>query len=274
MLRKIPGLNHIPNQYRSHRLVGYLDAHHGNFVGDRGNSDAGGAQGQGNIIRQIRELGKLDALLQHKLIPGYGGPVDHIPRSSLHAEAHQSFRQAAGVVSQLRTGLHVVFLLAGLEQSNGGKLIGRLLCRQLFRNLHRHSGSLSRHLSGSLGLLPARRRCFLHWNRNLLHWCRNNFQALHRRFRLQDLIRRFLAVRLMAEKAGEPPFLLRCVLRLVQREVDLRPHGLLPPPGRCFLDGGADRLDFFLLILRTLPVPLGQMLQCWPQCYRQQSRQQ
>ena len=118
MLRKIPGLNHIPNQHRVTDLLGTSMPTTEILSGIGGNSDAGGAQGQGDIIRQIGELGKLDALLQHKLIPGYGGPWTTSP-GGLHAEAHQSFRQAAGVSSAPHRP-PCGFLLAGLEQSNGG----------------------------------------------------------------------------------------------------------------------------------------------------------
>ena len=88
-----------------------------------GDPDAGGAQSQGNIIRQIGDLGELHTLLQYKLVPGDGGTMDHIAGSCVHTEAVERLCQTAGVVPQFRTSLDVVFSPAFMQQRNGRELI-------------------------------------------------------------------------------------------------------------------------------------------------------
>ena len=67
---------------------------------------------RGDVVRQIRDLGELHALVQGELVPGDGGAVDHIAGGGVHAEAGEGLRQTAGVVPQLRAGLGVVLLPA------------------------------------------------------------------------------------------------------------------------------------------------------------------
>ena len=59
MLGKGPGVDDVPDAHRRHHPVGHLDAHHGAFVGDGRNAHAAAAQGQGNIVGQVGELGQL-----------------------------------------------------------------------------------------------------------------------------------------------------------------------------------------------------------------------
>src|SRR5699024_1613222 len=53
---KLLGVNDVVDIDRGYQTVGYLDAHHGNFVGNGGDAYAGSAQSQSNVIGQIGQL--------------------------------------------------------------------------------------------------------------------------------------------------------------------------------------------------------------------------
>ncbi len=179
---EIPGLDDVPDEHRGHLLVGHLNAHHGNFVGNGGDAHAGGPQGQGDVVRQVGDFGELDPLFQDKLVPGDGGTVDHIAGGGVHAEAGQGFRQTAGVVSKLRPGLHMVLLLVHPQQVHRGIQISAVFGGQFFFNLRGHGGGLGRHLLGRLGLAAAgegfrRGEGFLRLNRSGFHLRGDGFRT-------------------------------------------------------------------------------------------------
>ena len=118
MLHKVTGLDHIPDQHRRHRLVRHLNTHHRDFIRHSGNTDAAGAQRQGDVILQIGDLGELYTLIQGKLIPSDRRAVDHIARLGVHAEAGQSLRKAAGIVPQFRPGSHVILSAVFMQQTH------------------------------------------------------------------------------------------------------------------------------------------------------------
>ena len=153
VLGEVPGLDDVPDEDGGDMLVGHLDAHHGNFVGDGSDADAGGAQRQGNVVRQVRDLAELHTLIQHELVPGDGGTVDHVAGGGIHAEAGEGLRQAAGVVPQLSAGLGEILTPAGPQERNGRELVNILLRRQLLLNFRRDCGGLGRHLFRGVGLL-------------------------------------------------------------------------------------------------------------------------
>ena len=298
VLCELPGLDHVPDQHRRHLLVGHLDAHHGDLVRNGGDPHAGGPQGQGDIIRQVGDLAELHALVQHELIPGDGGAVDHVSGGGVHTEAGEGLRQAAGVVPQLCAGLSIVFLPALLQQGNGGELIGVRILRQLLLNLRGHRCRSGGYLLGH-GLLPRRRgrrggrrrggglrngHLFRHGRRggSGLGAGRRRRRFQRRLLRLlvgEHLVRRLHLVGLMPEEAGKPAGLfLRLCGRLlaVQGNVDGGPALALSPPlgrlRRSDVDGG--RRLRLLLVLRPVPYHLQNGGRRHMQGRQQQNRQQ
>ena len=67
-------------------FVRYLNTHHGDFVRNRGNSYAGGTQGQSDIVGQISQLIQFDALFQGQFIPGNRRPSNHVDNIGIDAE--------------------------------------------------------------------------------------------------------------------------------------------------------------------------------------------
>ncbi len=142
VLQEGAGLDHIPDQHRGNRLVGHLDAHHGDLVRNRRDPDAACPQGQSDVVRQIGHLVQLHALLQRKFVPGNGWSADHVPRRGVHAEAAQGVRQPLGVDPQLRACFDVVVAGVHIQQVYG---------RIVVLAAHRHAaGNLRRHQRGGL----------------------------------------------------------------------------------------------------------------------------
>ena len=290
------GLQHLPNQNRGHLLVGHLNPHHGNFIGDGGNAHAGGAQRQSNIVRQIGNFRELHALIQHKFIPGDGGAVDHVAGLCLHTKAGQGVRQTAGVVPQLGTRLPVVLHAVFPQQRDGGILVHVLPGGHFLLDFRHDGGSGGLHLPCDGGFLFARLRRLRLRNgggrrgggNHRGHWGhRRHRDGLHRsrrgrdgrragggRFRplCQHLVRGLLLVRFVAEKAGDAPGRrLRRKGRAVQRNVKRRTNGGAArwTNGRLLLRFGNGRL----LIARAGTVPRQQGAQHPVERKRQQQRQ-
>lgn len=78
MVLEIIGLNDLTQIDRADQFVGHLNTHHGNLIGNRCNSNAGGPQAQGNVVGKTGELCKLYALLQFDLVARNGGTASII----------------------------------------------------------------------------------------------------------------------------------------------------------------------------------------------------
>ena len=142
MLHKVTGLDHIPDQHRRHRLVRHLNTHHRDFIRHGGNTNAAGAQRQGDVVLQISDLGELYPLIQGKLIPGDRRPVDHVACLGVHAEAGQGLRKAARIVPQLRPGSHVVLPAIFMQQTHRRVAVFRLAPRHIFGDFRRNRSCL------------------------------------------------------------------------------------------------------------------------------------
>ena len=297
VLGEIPGLDDVPDEHGGNVFVGHFNAHYRDLIGNGGNADAGGAQRQGDIVRQIRDLAELHALVQHELIPGDGGPVYYIAGGGIYTKAGEGLCQAAGVVPQLGSGLDMILSPAGPQQGNGRELVDILPSRQLLLDFCRHGGGLSCHLFCGVGLLLSGRHRLLRQGNRLGNrsGCRCSDRHRRRDYRLlplgnrrglygllrQYLIRGLLLVGLVPEKAGKPSLLLRGFFRrlpgrlVVQGEVDLGLGFLLRPAlGRLHGDHTDMGLLRLLLVLGPLPVLLNKGAHCQPQRRHQQHHEQ
>ncbi|MPM39736.1 hypothetical protein SDC9_86370 [bioreactor metagenome] len=274
VVHECTGFHHVPDQDGGHVLVGHLDAHHGDFIGDGRDADAGGPQRQRNIVRQIGDLGELHTLVQHKFIPGNGGSVNHLPRRGLHAEALQRLAEAAGVVPKLGPGLRKIAARVFVQQSDGGELIVAFAGRHRVRNLGRDLGGGSGNLDcGGFGLLHrSRHRDRRGHGRRCGHGRRGNHRRGHGerlrrnsrrsgldrlrsglcRFLRQKLVRRDLLVGFLAEKALEQAGLLLRIRSLFAIQRDINDGAcLVPAAGRDRRNGGRGARG--LLRLRLVP---------------------
>ena len=109
-LVKLHRVDDVPDVDGAHQLVGHLDAHDGDFIGDGGNADARGAQCQGNVVGKVGELGELHAAVELQLIAGDRGAADDVDDMGVDAEAHQRVAQALGVELHLLGAVHHALL--------------------------------------------------------------------------------------------------------------------------------------------------------------------
>ena len=96
-LGKLGRINDLPQGDRRDRPVRHLNAHHGNFPGDGGDSDAGRAQAQGNIVGAAGDLTQPDTLVQLHLITGDAGATGDVDDMGVNIEAGESFVETAGI---------------------------------------------------------------------------------------------------------------------------------------------------------------------------------
>ena len=127
-LGKLLRIQHIPQRYGSHIAVGHLNAHHGDFSGDSGDTNAGGTQAQRDIIGAAGQLIQANAFVQLHFVSGHTGAAGHIDDVRINIEASQGFIQAAGILPHffgaVCTGTGRAF-----QQINGWETIIRLLSR-------------------------------------------------------------------------------------------------------------------------------------------------
>ena len=124
--------------------VRYLDADNGDLVRDGRDADAGRAEGQRDIVGQIRDLGELHAALQLQLVPRDRRAARNIDDMRLDAEGLERVAQALGVLPHF---LRAVVRLAasGLQERHGREFVFRLL-RLLLADLLRDLGRFELHV--------------------------------------------------------------------------------------------------------------------------------
>ena len=209
-LMKLQGIDDIPDADRGDQLIGHLDAHHGDFVGNGGNPHTGGAQSQGNVVGQIGDLAELHAPVQLQLIAGDGRAADDVDNVGIDAEAHQGIVEPFGVdlhflgavhhgavagIQQLHRregiGLGLIGGLGDLRSDLHGLLLGllpldllgqiRIQGQQRLRLLH---GLCGHGVEAALALGDRRRRLRFRFRNDFRFWLRNNL-----RFRLRNNLR-------------------------------------------------------------------------------------
>ena len=103
------GVDHVVDVDGGYQLIGHLDAHGGNFIGDGGNAHRLRAERQGNVVGQIGDPAELDPLVQLHLIAGDRGAPDHVDDVGVHAEGADGLRQPVLVHLQLTQGLTALY---------------------------------------------------------------------------------------------------------------------------------------------------------------------
>ena len=120
------GLDDIPQIDRADDLIGHLDAHGGDLVGNGGDAHVHHAKGQSQIPRQVGHPGQLHALFQLDIVAGHGGAVDYAHDGGADAEAVQSRLQPLAVELDLFSGVHHA-AVAAAQQLHRRELVGGLL---------------------------------------------------------------------------------------------------------------------------------------------------
>ena len=140
---------HRADVYGRDQLIGHLDAHHGDLVGNGGDTYAGGAQGQGDVVGQVGQLVQPDALVQLQLIPGHRGAAGHVHDVGVDTEGVDGVAEPLLVGVELHQGFAAQLALPFGQQGQG-----RIVVRG---NYLLHPGlNVLGHLLGRLdGLLPA-----------------------------------------------------------------------------------------------------------------------
>ena len=124
VLRKLARFKYRADIDGRNELVRHLDADDGDLVGNGGDAHAACAERKGNIVLQVGDLRELHALAEREFVARDRRAAHHIARLSVHAEARERLRQAAGVVAQLRACFGSVRYAALFQQRDGRILIG------------------------------------------------------------------------------------------------------------------------------------------------------
>ena len=95
----------IPQEDRTHCLVRDFDAHGGDFVRDRGNTDVHHAEREREVTSKIRDPGKLHAAVQLDVIARNRRPANHTYHLGADSEALNRFFQPQTVEVDLVGGI-------------------------------------------------------------------------------------------------------------------------------------------------------------------------
>ena len=147
-LREGRRIDDLPQGHGGHGAIGHFDAHDGYLPGHGGNSDAGSAQAQGNVVGAACQLAETHALVQLHLIPGDAGAPGDIDDMGVDVEGGQRFIQAAGILP------HFLCAVCAYPRRTAQQLNGRETISLLFRGAA--LGDLRGHLLCGLRGVPGR----------------------------------------------------------------------------------------------------------------------
>ena len=118
-MRKLARFKYRADIDGRNELVRHLDADDGDLVGNGGDAHAACAERKGNIVLQVGDLRELHALAEREFVARDRRAAHHIARLSVHAEARERLRQAAGVVARSAPA-SAAFVTALFQRVMGG----------------------------------------------------------------------------------------------------------------------------------------------------------